>query len=191
GANQEPSALPRDTLTRPLSLARERRPLRRAVRCSRNDSRHPSRFAGCDCDLDFLFRALFRSGDRAVLAQATSIASSGSESSRTHQIHTTLPEKSAPRSKRPAAGRRTRERCAGGVVSFFSVGGAFRRTHSAVVGWNCDLCRGGAVLRFHSKTPGAFGALQTLGHRRPDVANSNAASRSHGSWTGAGRRLCR
>ncbi len=35
----------------------------------------------------------------------------------------------------------------------------FRRTHSAVVGWNCDLCRGGAVLRFHSKTPGAFGAL--------------------------------
>src|SRR5262249_2687822 len=135
-----------DTLTRPLSLARERRPLGRVVRCSRNDSSCSGRFAGSHRSFDFLLRAVFRSGDGALLTQVTSITPSRSQSSRPHQIHTTFPTKSSSSSQRPASGRRTRECSAGNIVPFLPVGGPTGRTHSAVARWNCDLRRRSPAL---------------------------------------------
>src|SRR5205823_5487629 len=139
-----------------------------------NDCPHPGRFAGRHRNTDFLLRAFFRCGDSAFLTQATSIAPSGSKSCRAHEVHTAIPRQSASSSERPVARRRISKRPASGVVSFLLMAGPAGWTHSAMAGWNCDLWRRSAALRFDSKAPGAFGALQTLGHRRPDVANSNA-----------------
>src|SRR5882724_7952930 len=126
---------------------------------SQNDLDCPCRSANCHRNIDFLLGAFFRRGDGAFPTQATSIAPSGSESFRAHEIHTAIPSQSASSSERPVARRRISKRPTGGVVSFLLMAGPAGRTHSAMVGGNCDLCRCSAAVRFDSKAPGAFGAL--------------------------------
>src|SRR5207249_9395080 len=133
------SALPRHTLTCPLSLARERRSCGVRVHVIENDCSHPGHFSCRDRDLDFVLRAFFRRGDGAFLTQATSIAPSGRASCRAHEIHKTIPRQSASSSERPAARRRISKRPTGGVVSFLLMAGPAGWTHSAMVGRNCDL----------------------------------------------------
>src|SRR4029077_4943531 len=111
---------------------------RRGCAIIEDDSPRTDHLAGRHPNIDFLLRAFFRGGDGAFLPQATSIAPSGSESCRAHEIHTAIPRQSASSSERPVARRRISKRPAGGVVSFLLMAGPTGWTHSAMAGWNCD-----------------------------------------------------
>ena len=124
-----------------------------------NDSPRLGHFVGRHRNPDFLFGAVFRAGDSALLTEAASIAPAGSESRPAHEIHPGIPGKSASRSEHSAAGRRTRKCGPGRVVPRVLVGRSAGRAHPPVAGRDCDLCRCGAAVRFDSENPGAFGAL--------------------------------